>query len=290
VGRALAGPIGRLQRAAAAVGAGRLSVRLPEPAGGEFGQLFASFNRMVRRLRRARAQEVRTARVLAWGEMAQQIAHEIKNPLTPIQLAVQHLRRAYRDRRGDFGSVLDQNVEQILTEIDRLTEISRAFSRYGAPGPAAGPLSDVDVGAVVHEAITLYRAGESSIRWEEDIETALPRGRARSDELREVLMNLLENARDAVNDDGNVIVTARRVDGRIELGVSDNGDGIAPELVPRIFDPHFSTRSSGTGLGLAIVRRLVESWGGTVDVDSRVGAGTTFRVHITPVPDGAPTA
>jgi signal transduction histidine kinase len=157
----------------------------------------------------------------------------------------------------------------VLTEIDRLTEISRAFSRYGAPGPAAGPLTEVDVGAVVHEAITLYRAGESNIHWEEQIEPALPRGRARSDELREVLMNLLENARDAVNDQGNVTVSARRVDGRIELGVSDNGGGIPADLVPRIFDPHFSTRSSGTGLGLAIVRRLVESWGGTVDVDSR---------------------
>jgi signal transduction histidine kinase len=220
--------------------------------------------------------------------MAQQIAHEIKNPLTPIKLAVQHLRRAYRDRRGDFGTVLDVNVDQILTEIDRLTEISRAFSRYGAPGPEAGPLTNVDVAAVVHEAITLYRAGETRVHWEEDIESPLPRGQARSDELREVLMNLLENARDAVPDDGSVVVSARRVDGRIELGVSDNGPGIAPELVPRIFDPHFSTRSSGTGLGLAIVKRLVESWGGSVNVDSRPGSGTTFRIHIESEPDGAP--
>src|SRR5690606_27112062 len=101
VGRALAGPIGRLRRAASAVGAGRLSVQLPETTG-EFGELFASFNRMTRRLRRARAREVRMARVLAWGEMARQIAHEIKNPLTPIKLSVQHLRRAWRDRSDQY--------------------------------------------------------------------------------------------------------------------------------------------------------------------------------------------
>jgi signal transduction histidine kinase len=93
-------------------------------------------------------------------------------------------------------------------------------------------------------------------------------------------MNLLENARDAVAENGAVVVSAHHVDGRIELEVRDDGPGIPADLLPRIFDPHFSTRSSGTGLGLAIVRRLVESWGGTVDVQSRPGEGTAFRVHI----------
>jgi len=284
VGRTLAGPIGQLRRAAAAVGAGRLSVRLPEPPG-EFGQLFASFNRMTRRLRRARAQEVRTARVLAWGEMAQQIAHEIKNPLTPIKLAVQHLRRAFRDGRTDFGKTLDENVEQILTEINRLTEISRAFSRYGAPVERTGELSRVNVSAIVHEAITLYRAGDTSVNYREELESADLVACARTEELREVLMNLLENARDAVGDEGTVTVSARQTDGRIELAVADDGSGIAPGLMPRIFDPHFSTRSSGTGLGLAIVRRLVEGWGGTVDVASRQGEGTRFSIAIPVVGD-----
>jgi signal transduction histidine kinase len=136
VGRTLAGPIGRLRRAAAAVGSGHLQVKLPEPPG-EFGQLFASFNHMTKRLRRARARELRTARVLAWGEMARQIAHEIKNPLTPIKLAVQHLRRAHADRRPDFDKILDESVDQILAEIDRLTEIHamarRVSSRARSP-------------------------------------------------------------------------------------------------------------------------------------------------------------
>jgi nitrogen fixation/metabolism regulation signal transduction histidine kinase len=278
VGRALTGPIGRLQRAASAVGAGNLRVKLPETTGDEFGRLYASFNQMVRRLRRARSQQERSARVLAWGEMARQVAHEIKNPLTPIKLAVQHLRRAHADNRPDFGDVLERNVEQVLLEIDRLADIARAFSRYGAPASSTGPLQAVPVDLVVHEAITLYRAGDPEIEYREDVEPDLPRVFGRGAELKEVLINLLENARDAVDGDGVITVGAKRAGEDVEVCVRDNGRGITPELLPRVFEPHFSTRSAGTGLGLAIVRRLVESWGGKVDAESEEGRGTTIRI------------
>jgi len=280
VGRALARPIGQLRRAAMAVGAGRLRSRLPEQRADEFGELFTVFNRMVRRLREARAKEVRTARVLAWGEMARQIAHEIKNPLTPIKLSVQHLRRAYADRHPEFGAVLQTNVDQILAEIDRLTEIARAFSRYGAPPEAAGPLEAVDVGTVVREALTLYRAGDSGIRYEGIVEEGLPRAVARSGELKEVILNLLENAHAALNGSGHVQVHAYRAQDAIEIVVRDDGPGIPEELASRVFEPHFSTRSSGTGLGLAIVRRLVESWGGDVSAESDDGRGAAMRVRM----------
>src|SRR5690606_10139001 len=286
VGRQLAGPIGTLRRAAVAVGEGHLRVRLPEPPG-EFGQLFSAFNRMVRRLRRARAQELRTARVLAWGEMARQIAHEIKNPLTPIKLSVQHLRRAYNDRHPQFGDVLNANVEQILVEIDRLTEIARAFSRYGAPDDGAGPLTAVDVGTVVHDAITLYRPGDSPIAYGEDVAPDVPLVRARTGELREVLLNLLENARAALDGGGHIEVHAAMRGDSVEVEVRDDGPGIPADLLPRIFEPHFSTRSAGTGLGLAIVRRIVESWGGTVTAESEVGKGTVVRMVLQPAEPAA---
>lgn len=280
VGRALARPIGRLGRAATSVGAGRLSVRLPENRADEFGVLFASFNRMVRRLRRARAQELRTARVLAWGEMARQVAHEIKNPLTPIKLSVQHLRRAYADRRPDFGAILDSNVQQILREIDRLTEITRVFSRYGAPAAEAGALEAVNVAVVIREALTLYRAGESDIEYREDVEPDLPLAQARSGELKDVLLNLLENARTALDGQGLIEVSARRMEQHVEVVVCDDGAGIPREVLSRIFEPRFSTRSGGTGLGLAIVRRLIESWQAQVAVESELGHGTTVRVKM----------
>ncbi|HEX6309720.1 MAG TPA: ATP-binding protein [Longimicrobiales bacterium] len=279
VGRALAGPIGQLRRASAAVGAGRFDVQLPEREGGEFGQLFASFNRMARRLRRARARELRTARVLAWGEMARQVAHEIKNPLTPIKLAVQHLRRAHTDRHEQFDEILEANVSQILTEIDRLSEIARAFSRYGAPALASGPLTAVDAPAVIREALTLYRSGDRAVRYVEDVQPGLPRVQARADELKEVVLNLIENARAALDGAGDIIISAYTTGAdRVEIDIADNGPGIPPELLARVFEPHFSTRSSGTGLGLAIVRRLVESWGGAVMAQSGTEGGTIVKV------------
>ena len=280
VGRALTGPIGRLRRAAAAVGGGNLRVKLPDRRPDEFGQLYRSFNSMIERLRQARSQEVRTARVLAWGEMARQVAHEIKNPLTPIRLAVQHMRRAYDDRRPDFEQILDTNVEQILKEIDRLSEISRVFARYGAPAEAAGPLERVRVPVLLGDIARLYSSGDGSIRFSSDVPTTLPEVRARSDELKEVMINLLENAREALDGAGEIRVVAREAGDHVAIEVRDNGPGIPPELLPRIFEPTFSSRSSGTGLGLAIVRRLVDGWGGGLEVDSVPGRGTSMIVSV----------
>ena len=397
VGRALSRPIERLSRAAAAVGAGNLRVRLAEDRQDEFGRLYDSFNRMVDRLRRARAEllretrrteaivaqagtgvlaldgegrvalanarsneilgaevekdqllprgegmlgevaevverfwssgrmetgaelemdgrtvrlrirrlraepgapasggavlaleditaEIRSARVLAWGEMARQVAHEIKNPLTPIKLSVQHLRRAYSDGKPNFGEILERNVDAILHEIDRLGEIARAFSRFGAPAERAD-LEMVRIGAVIEEILALYRSGRDGIRYHVVVDPSLPAVRARAGELKEVLVNLLENAREALNGGGEIRISgafAPEEADWIELVVSDTGEGIAPELLPRIFEPQFSTRTSGTGLGLAIVRRLVESWGGEVRAESTPHGGTTVRLRLRP--------
>ena len=223
----------------------------------------------------------RAQRVLAWGEMARQVAHEIKNPLTPIRLGVQHLRRARG--RPDFDDILEQNVSRILTEIDRLDEIARAFSRYGGvpeDRPAAEP---VDAASVVRDVVALETLGESELSWTLDADDALPRALAQADELREVLLNLYENAR---------LAGARHVHSAVRQGetgagapavvvsVHDDGGGISADILPRIFEPHFSTRTSGSGLGLAITRRLVERWGGEVTIESSRERGTTVRVAL----------
>ncbi len=222
----------------------------------------------------------RAERVLAWGEMARQVAHEIKNPLTPMRLGVQHLRRVWRDRPGDFGGALEDTARRILGEIDRLDTIARAFSRFAAPGPEQEPLEPVDLAAIADEVVQLYQlAGEGAATVR--LEPAAPAwGDARRDEVKEVLVNLLENARNA----GARNIAVAVASGRLE--VRDDGSGIPPDLLPRIFEPRFSTTTSGSGLGLAIVRRLVESWGGTVEVESVVGRGT--RVVVRLVPAGAP--
>ncbi|MBB4635823.1 ATP-binding protein [Longimicrobium terrae] len=230
--------------------------------------------------------EIRSARVLAWGEMARQVAHEIKNPLTPIKLAVQHVRRAYADGRDDFGGILDRNVEAVLREIDHLGEISRAFARFGTPAEAGAPLETVDVRRVSEETLALYRGGSDGIDYGLDLEPGLPPVRARAGELKEVLVNLLENARGALDGPGEVRITAAQAGGGawVQVDVADNGEGIPAESLPRVFEPQFSTKTSGTGLGLAIVRRLVEAWGGEVTVDSTPGEGTTVHLRLPVAP------
>lgn len=229
--------------------------------------------------------ELRSERILAWGEMAKQVAHEVKNPLTPIKLSVQHLRRAWSHRRSDFGGILDRNVTTILGEIDRLASISRSFSRLASPvAENTGPLESVDVALVVREVLDLYEGGaQASVQLKGELADNLPPVECRPDELKQVLLNLVENSRAAMPGGGIArILAAESEDGSGEVVVTvvDEGKGIPEPLLPRIFEPRFSTRSKGAGLGLAIVKRLVDSWRGTVDVESRIGSGTTVRIRL----------
>jgi two-component system, NtrC family, nitrogen regulation sensor histidine kinase NtrY len=215
----------------------------------------------------------RAERVLAWGEMARQVAHEIKNPLTPMRLGMQHLRRVYRERRGEFDRTLEETAERILGEIDRLDTIARAFSRFAAPADLRQPLDRIDLGATVGEVVQLYRLAEDACEVRLDVAPGAI-GAARIDEVKEVVVNLLENARNA----GATLVNLSV--GPSLIRVEDNGEGIPAELLPRVFEPRFSTTTSGSGLGLAIVRRLVESWSGRVEVESEAGRGTTVTVRL----------
>jgi nitrogen fixation/metabolism regulation signal transduction histidine kinase len=215
----------------------------------------------------------RAERVLAWGEMARQVAHEIKNPLTPMRLGMQHLRRVYRDRREEFDRTLDETAERILAEIDRLDTIARAFSRFAAPAVQIQPLDRIDLAGTVGEVVQLYRLAEEGcvVRLTSEPDAF---GAARPDEVKEVVVNLLENARNA----GATAVEVSVGPGCIR--VADNGSGIPADLLPRVFEPRFSTTTSGSGLGLAIVRRVVESWGGRIEVESGEGRGTIVTVRV----------
>jgi two-component system nitrogen regulation sensor histidine kinase NtrY len=221
-------------------------------------------------------------RVLAWGEMARQVAHEIKNPLTPIRLGVQHLRRAFHDRNPDYARILEQNVGRILAEIDRLDEIARAFSRYGGTPDEAEELPQIDVGPIVRDVVDLEKMGEGEVAWSVEGDEVTRIAHAREDELREVLLNIMENARQARATRVNVAVG--REGRHVIVRIRDDGDGIPEEALSSVFEPHFSTRTSGSGLGLAISRRLVESWGGGIALSSRPGEGTEVRVELVAAP------
>jgi nitrogen fixation/metabolism regulation signal transduction histidine kinase len=220
----------------------------------------------------------RAARVLAWGEMARQVAHEIKNPLTPIRLGIQHLVRT-RGAHDDSDRTFDETTTRILAEIDRLDAIARAFSRFGAPAAERVPLEVVDLHDVAREVVQLYAPGHQPSRGSPLVRVSGSpgtRAMARRDEVKEVLVNLLENARQA---DARTVTVRVETDGAA-LAVEDDGRGIAPEVLPRVFEPAFSTTSSGAGLGLAIARRLVEGWGGEIGIASEPGRGTRVWVRL----------
>jgi len=277
--RRLARPIGSLRAAALAVAGGRRSdIALPDTAV-EFTPVFQAFDTMARDLAESEAQLARAQRVFAWGEMARQIAHEIKNPLTPMRLGVQHVLRAWRDGREDFGAILEENTARVLTEIEHLDATARSFAQFGAPPEARAPVGRCDVAAVVRDVAALHGlGGEERVRWRLQGDAVPLLACARPAELREVLLNLADNARGAGA--GHIIVTLEVADGAVRLLLTDDGTGIDPAVLPRVFEPHFSTSTSGSGLGLAISRRLVEEWGGSIRIESVVGAGTTVTLTL----------
>jgi nitrogen fixation/metabolism regulation signal transduction histidine kinase len=214
--------------------------------------------------------------------MARQVAHEIKNPLTPMRLGMQHLRRARHDPGIDFDAVLEENVSRVLSEIDRLDEIARAFSRYGtAPDDRPAPLA-VDVAQAVNDVMRLELLGGDDVQWRAEGVSTPVHALAAPTEIREVLLNLLENARLASA--RNVTVTLSHDTDFVSLSVVDDGHGISGDVMPRIFEPHFSTRTSGSGLGLAISRRMIEGWGGTIGIESAPGEGTRVTIALVPAP------
>ncbi|MEA2764603.1 MAG: two-component system, NtrC family, nitrogen regulation sensor histidine kinase NtrY [Gemmatimonadaceae bacterium] len=232
--------------------------------------------RLARDLELSRIEVARAERVLAWGEMARQVAHEIKNPLTPIRLGVQHLRRARSDPRVDFDTVLNENVRRILAEIDRLDEIARSFSRYGSAPADLPPAVPVDVAAVVKDVMALEQMGDRLVKWQLRGADRPVWAMAQKDEMRDVLLNVFENARLAGARRVDVVV--RDEDPRVTIETVDDGAGIAPGVLPRIFEPHFSTRTTGSGLGLAVSRRLIEAWGGEIGITSDEGRGTRVLI------------
>ncbi|HUR92682.1 MAG TPA: HAMP domain-containing sensor histidine kinase [Gemmatimonadaceae bacterium] len=278
--RQFAAPIEALRRSVRAIARGEDELPLPAKPPTEFSQAFTAVRRMADDLDASRRELARAERVLAWGEMARQVAHEIKNPLTPMRLGVQHLQRARHDPRVDFDKVFDANMQRMLEEIDRLDDIARAFSRYGTAQPELPPAEPVNVSAIIDDVVELERMGGSEVAWHVSGTEAETIAMARRAELREVVLNVLENARHAGA--RNVSVIVRPGGDAVSIEIADDGSGIAAAALPRVFEPHFSTRTTGSGLGLAISRRLVDAWGGSIELESEEGQGTRVRIALRP--------
>ncbi len=228
---------------------------------------------------------LRGQRLEAWAEMARMIAHEIKNPLTPIRLSAEHLREVYNSRREELDGVFERCTENILRQVDELQSISSEFSTYSRIPRAE--LREGDLGPAVARIVGAYRSpAPAGVRI--DYQAPADAASVRFDEklLGRAVRNLLENAVRAVAGGGDVEVVVERRDSRVEIRVSDTGPGVDPAQIGRIFEPYFSTDDSGTGLGLPIARRIVEEHGGSVYARNRPTGGLEVTVSL-PRGDGA---
>ncbi len=274
----IAAPIHRLTKATKRVARGDLDGAIPETeSDGEIGELVKSFGEMTRDLKKNRSELVQFERELAWKEMAKQVAHEIRNPLTPMKLSLQHLRQAYHDKSKQFGEIFDEVSQTIIQQIDALDRIASEFSRF-ARMPRA-KLEQCDVNILLHEAAQLFEQ-EKAVKFEIHLEQDLPMVLADKQELRRAFINIIRNGIQAMNGNGTVTLRSRHEDGSVIAGISDHGTGIAPEIMEKLFEPNFSTKTDGMGLGLAIVKKTVEDLGGSIGVKSEMRKGTTMSITL----------
>ena len=226
---------------------------------------------------------VRSNRLAAWAEMARIIAHEIKNPLTPIRLSVEHLQEVWKRGSPDFDRVLEECVQNVLRQTETLRHSAAEFSDYARlPRPE---MREIGVGVLLREAASAY-AGAPGIRIEVD---AASDGRALGDArlLSRLLSNLVGNAVEALRPGGTIRLSARPRGRRIEIAVVDDGPGVSPDILPRLFDPYFSAKSGGTGLGLAIAKKIVEEHGGSIGAENRKPSGLAVRFDVPAADAGA---
>ncbi len=223
---------------------------------------------------------VKTQRMFAWKEVAKRIAHEIKNPLTPIKLSAQRLRKKYLGKVPDEGAVFDECTSTIIREVDELKTLVNEFSNF-ARMPASNP-SPCSLNEIVLETVAMYKTGHRAITFEASTDERLPVLHIDRDQMKRVLINLIDNAAAAIENEGVVRVETRYMEEMqvARLDVSDNGAGMGAEARQRLFEPYFSTKKTGTGLGLAIVQNIIADHNGYIRVKDNEPRGTRFIIEI----------
>ena len=285
----IADPVRRLTRATGRIAGGDFDARIAVRSSDELRRLVDAFNSMAAELKAQRAQLERTHRIEAWAEMARQVAHEIKNPLTPIQLSAEHLRRVHEDRGAPLSPVLENCVDTILGQVRLLRQISAEFSSF-ASAPTARP-APADPVQLVRDVVEPYRHGlEGRIIVRNDVREPLPKVFVDRALVSRALANIIENALHAMPGRGSLTAIAHpsASGASVVIEVTDTGVGMDREALDRVFEPYFSTKATGTGLGLPIARRNIELSGGTIEVESEKGRGTRVTISLPVAPEASP--
>jgi nitrogen fixation/metabolism regulation signal transduction histidine kinase len=282
----IADPVNRLTRATRRIARGDLDARIAATSADELGRLVRDFNQMAADLQRQRSELERTQRLEAWADMARQVAHDIKNPLTPIQLSAEHIQRVNLDHNRPLSPVLDECVTAILGQVRLLRQIASEFSSFASsPTPHPEP---TELPALLDEVVTPYRVGLAErVAIDVDVAGEIPTVTIDRTLFARALTNIIENALYAMPGSGRLTIAVHPAPDQVVVEVSDTGVGMDEEAVARMFQPYFSTKATGTGLGLTIAKRNVELIGGTIEVRSQRGVGTTVTIML---PVHAPSA
>ncbi len=280
-------PVEALATAAGEVARGNWTARVEVESTDEIGLLAESFNQMTRELLEQKERLLQAERVAAWRELARRLAHELKNPLFPLQITVENLRRAREAHPAQFDEVFEESTRTLLEELANLRGIVARFSDFARmPAPQK---QMVDLNEIVRSVARLIEAqlSRQQIRLAEDLEPTLPRIQADPEQLKRAIQNLAVNAIDAMPDGGTLSLRSRRTGQGVAIEVADTGSGLTPEECARLFTPYYTTKHHGTGLGLAIVQSVVSDHGGRIRVDSQPGRGATFRIDLADSNHGA---
>ena len=276
-------PIVSLEAATRRVSEGDYSYRILTRSGDELSNLTRSFNNMMGELENSRKKILQTEKITAWQEIARQLAHELRNPLTPIKLSSERILRKFRKDPDNIGLILESAIEGIIQEVsglDNLLKEFRDFSRLPAPMP-----QPFDIRGIISETVETYKTSFSGINfnYNEPVEEIIIN--ADSKQIKQVFTNLVKNACEAIaHDDGKISIQTDLVrkgnSSYCRISVQDNGSGITPEKQEQVFNPYFTTKNEGTGLGLPIVERIIFDHKGQIWFESEEGHGTTFFIDI----------
>jgi two-component system nitrogen regulation sensor histidine kinase NtrY len=276
-------PVLQLAAASRQVAEGNWGVRVEPASSDELGQLARAFNQMTQQLVEQRDRLVQSERVAAWRELARRLAHELKNPLFPLQITVENLLRARENDPSQFDEVFRESTSTLLAELANMRMIVGRFSDFAKMPPPQ--LQPVNLNVVVSGALKLFDAqlnapGKKPIAAAVDLDPELTPVQADPDLLHLAVQNLILNALDAMPSGGTLTLRTRRSARGVRLEVSDTGKGLTQEECERLFTPYYTTKQHGTGLGLAIVQSVISDHGGNVSVESEPERGTTFVIDL----------
>lgn len=278
----ISNPILRLQKATEQLSQGNIDVQVRSNSKDEIGELVHSFNRMIKELKRSRAELKKAEREGAWRDIARQVAHEIKNPLTPMKLAMQHLYYAYTHGSNDFQSIIQTTNKLIIDQVETLNRIATEFSNFAKLPSRNYEL--LNMNEILEDVVRLMDTkGKISLKLDPAVNREMVMGD--KDEVKRALINIIKNSMQAIeeiedpNVKGRVNVESVRKNGFYSVRIKDNGVGMDDDTQQKLFEPYFSTKSSGMGLGLVITKKILDDMKANIRVNSSRSAGTEVEIN-----------